>query len=782
MSPQIVSFFRNIQPKFFLSWSRRFFLVGVALSILFVIPLPWFPLQLGKLAIFSLSLFVSLLLFVLGGGMRTISKTSGSLLALAVWSLPLAYLVSWLLSADRFVGVLGSSIEQDTLLFVILCSLAFMLGFALLRSTHGARMLMKTAAAAVGVAALFQIIVIVFGTHLVPFSVFSDHSVNVVGKWNDLGLLAGLLLLLLIGWLEWASGSLIQRVLAGVGAFLLLCLLAVIQFPLVWALVLAGAALCGTLFFLLHRPEGLRASFPRVSMAGVVLAAILLVWGAAVNTGLTSLFPVSALEVRPSFSSTLEVDRATHGASARQLFFGAGPNTFGDAWLLHKPAGVNQTLFWNLNFNLGFSTFLTALQSVGLLGALAWLAPLLLLLYGLVRYLRAPPRREWATVAALSLVVGYFWCALLLYIPSENLLLLAFVFAGAAFGLMMSLTSTSSVAPPTSSARRIIAERVLIVAASVALLMLSLWGAVGVGRRFVSEIFVNQGSLLSAQPQNALALAVRAQRVEKTSDNLRLGLTAGYALLQQLANNSKPSPEEQQQFVVQAQQTLAVGQQAVLLNPHDYQAFLTLGNLYALLSSVGISGAGQSAVDAYQSAAEINPTDPEIPLQLARLAQASGNDSAAENFLSQALTLKPNYTDAILFVVQYAVAHNDIPTAIAAAGQAVQSAPGIPSSWFELGLLYYSKNDFANAIPALEQAVKLENDYANARYFLGLSYAAQGRATDAVAQFENLATTNPNNAEVALILNNLKQGKEPFAGAKPPITPTPQERATAPLP
>jgi hypothetical protein len=57
-----------------------------------------------------------------------------------------------------------------------------------------------------------------------------------------------------------------------------------------------------------------------------------------------------------------------------------------------------------------------------------------------------------------------------------------------------------------------------------------------------------------------------------------------------------------------------------------------------------------------------------------------------------------------------------------------------------------------------------------------------GRNADAIAQFEQLAITNPDNQEVAFILTNLKEGKSPFADAQPPIDNKPEKRKTLPVP
>ncbi len=166
---------------------------------------------------------------------------------------------------------------------------------------------------------------------------------------------------------------------------------------------------------------------------------------------------------------------------------------------------------------------------------------------------------------------------------------------------------------------------------------------------------------------------------------------------------------------------------------------------------------------------------------MARLAASEGNQNLTTTYLTKALTLKSNYTDAILLVVQLDVANKDIPNAIKAATAAAQTAPGVAPIWFELGLLYYSAGDATHAAQALAQAIKIQPDYANAKYFLGLSLYNLKDTADAIQQFKDLVASNPDNAEVKLILSNLQSGKKPFDGAQPPVTPTPQNRDTAPV-
>ena len=186
--------------------------------------------------------------------------------------------------------------------------------------------------------------------------------------------------------------------------------------------------------------------------------------------------------------------------------------------------------------------------------------------------------------------------------------------------------------------------------------------------------------------------------------------------------------------------------------------------MYHFLSALNIQGAYEQASTTYLAALARNPQSPFITLSLSRLAAARGDAGSTAYYLRQALTLKPNYTDAILFLVQLNVAQKDLPSAIQAAQAAVQSAPGVAPIWFELGLLYYADGNTKDAVPPLEQALKIEGDYANAKYFLGLSYYAQNRQIEAQRLFADLAQTNPDNVEVAAVLANMSAGKPAFAG------------------
>ncbi len=764
-----------------LTWAQGIYVAGLALGLIFIIPSAWFPLQLGKLVAVALCMTAAAILFVLSGSAPVLLRKRSLILIGAGALLPLSYGLSYMYSLDKAVGITGFSVESDTVLFVLLGFLTYTLGLGLFRTVWSARSLVSGLVGAALVVGFFQYIAILFGTALLP-AAFSDRSVNLVGKWNDLGLTIGFVVMLALFVLEFVDLSRRSKLLTAIGGVIALLLLTIIHFPLVWMLLLAFCLMFGLWSFVEKRGverRGFLRQIPILPVGGAALFGVLLLWGSIVNTTLTDkFFPVSSLEVRPSFSSTVGIIKDAHGASITRFLVGTGPETFGNQWLLHKPVTVNQSPFWNLDFNVGFSAFMTALGTVGLLGAIAWLVPCLLVLVALAAVVRSTlAKREQLVALTVGFAALYFWAAVIFYVPSAVLMLIAFALAGALFGFVFDRYGEEEL-PHT---RRI--QTVAVVAGTV-LAVVFVGTTFTLTKRAIAQGLTNQGliALQQNKPDDALAFAQRAQQVEIMGDDLRLAVDAGTAKLALLAQGAQnPTAQQIQEFAAQAQKTVPQGQMAVLRNPNDYRPYVSIGKVYDLLAALGVSGAYQNAQAAYAEAAKRNPTNPQIPLLMARLDATQNNIAGVQQNLSQALTLKPDYTDAILMVVQLDIAGNDIPSAIRASQAAVQSAPGVPSLWFQLGLLYYAANDTKDATPVLEQAVKLQSDYANAKYFLGLSYAAQGRTQDAIAQFTDLQKTNPDNQEVQLILRNLLSGKAPFEGAQPPVTTKPQNRTEAPI-
>ncbi len=754
------------------TWSRGLFLAGIVLALVLVIPAAWFPFQLSKVAVFSVALALAALMFTLSGGMREFLRSPGVRPTLLVLLLPLVYVLSAMVSLDSSVAWSGYAIEWDTVMFATLAALAFVFSSMFFKTQRTARMLYMSLFWAIAAAALFQCIAIMFGPSI-PGGTFADRSVNLVGKWNDLGILASVLGLFILVELQMRRPTHMMRGISIVLGLLVVALLGFVNFALAWTLLLVGALVVGVMSFMRVRAEegehhvqpGVLARIPWFAAAAAVLSIVFMMWGPFFNTSLTSVFPVSSLEVRPSYQTTTQALTAVREGSFSRAVVGMGPNTFGEIWLAQKPAEVNQSAFWSLDFNVGYSTLTTALGTVGFLGALAWVLPFILVIVAILRLMRMSVLSREDRAIGLSLGFGSLMLLIVmaLYVPSQNLILLALVLAGAAFGF---LWRQGRPAQEDETPSRMLQMSAL--ALALVLVVTSVLVAAKTSQRALAETYVGRAAvaLQEGKVDDAVMLSAKAVGVEETGDTLRMQINAGGSKLAQLAQVTEGDQADlQQQFQDSLQTTVVAGQKAVAKNTADYRPFFLMGQVYDLLSRLNVTGAYDQASSTYNAAMVRNPNNPAITLAMARLAAAQGDAAATEAYLRASLTQKPNYTDAILFLVQLSIAQNDINSAVQAAQAAVQSAPGVAPIWFQLGLLYYAGGASKDAIPALEQALKIQSDYANAKYFLGLSYYAQNRQVEALNLFEELARGNPDNAEVQTIISNMQAGRPALEAA-----------------
>ena len=222
-------------------------------------------------------------------------------------------------------------------------------------------------------------------------------------------------------------------------------------------------------------------------------------------------------------------------------------------------------------------------------------------------------------------------------------------------------------------------------------------------------------------------------------------------------------------------------QTAINFDKTNYINWFTLGRVYEILAGAGMEGASDNAKSSYAEAQKLNPNMPALYLASARVAMLTNNLEEAKVNIDKTLALKVNYADAYFTRAQIEAAGNNIGAAIKSVESAALIDSGNVGLQFQLGILKYGQADYVGAVRAFEAATTITPDYANAKYFLGLSNYNVGRKENALKQFNEILVTNPDNAEVKLIISNLEAGKQPFAGAKPPVTNTPEKRTEPPI-
>ena len=151
------------------------------------------------------------------------------------------------------------------------------------------------------------------------------------------------------------------------------------------------------------------------------------------------------------------------------------------------------------------------------------------------------------------------------------------------------------------------------------------------------------------------------------------------------------------------------------------------------------------------------------------------NAQAQEKFdlaiikLDEALELKNDYAAARFLLVFANDLAGNVQQAISEARQVLAADPRDVGALLQLGLLQYRTNDFTGAKATLERLLTVQANNADGRYMLGITEARLGNTSEALRLFTALAKENPNNVQVAQILNNLQSGRAALANIDNPL-------------
>jgi len=758
-----------------------FFIVGVLLLLLpfFFIPSVLVAIPAAK----ALLIFVAVALTTIAWVLTALRDGSVSFprtwLLVAFGALSLVYLLASVFFGQMGTSLVGDGATTDTFVSILAASLLVLLIPAAVRSKRD--MLLSYAAVIIGflVVFLIQLVRLFVDVDTFTLSALFTSTATVFGKWNDLGIFSGLILLLSVLALELFRTDKVVRTVLYVVSVLSVFMLAVVQFTPVWYVVGIFFLLFVIYQLSLRQRSSAGSFFPVFAGIVVVLAAFFIFAGGPVETTLTNQFNTGQVEVRPSWEATFSVAGETLRESP---VFGAGPNRFSEAWFMNKPDGVNGTAFWNVAFNMGVGFIPTSLVTVGLLGFIAWIAVLILFLYLGARYLFRSSYDPTSRYFVISSFLGalYAWIFFVIYTPGLVMFTMAFILTGL---FLASLQQAHVIGNWTFSFSEHQTYNFVGALISVVVIIVVGVGAYATISRFSGGVLHRQG-IVRAQAGDIDGAERSVQRALQFGERALLYRTlAGIQTTQLnsvLQQEGVGVEELRTQFQSVLSNAVSSAQRATAVADGDYRNFMILGRIYADLVPVGVQGAYDTALQTYENARERSPHAPDVLLALANLEVRNGNNTAAREYIFEALDIKPNYTDAIFLLSQIDIAEGNVAQAISSVEAATILAPNNPAVFFQLGILQYSSNNFSASAAAFERAVSINRSYANARYFLGLSYDQLGRRDEAIAQFEVVQKLNPDNQEVINILSNLRDNLPPFSNVQPPLDDEPESRDELP--
>lgn len=738
-----------------------------------------------------------------------------SLINAAILAVVVILFLSTMFSPQSLKGLWGADQTGERFFSFVVFGLLFFTAGGVLYSKKESERLLGWLCAGAFVLAIFSLIQF-FSPSIIPFSSLARPDVNPIGTVNGLGVFLGLFLVYVIGVLANAKRdelSKYPRIALYLFAVALLANLLIINFRSIWVgLVVGVVVLLGFQFLAAPASQQGSALQKRSGLALLFLMLAVLTFLILVNRPLVTVNGIPA-EITPSYKATFDVARQ---ALKNDVLLGSGPGTFGLAYSLYRDLSINQTNFWGVRFNNGIAFMPTALGTTGIIGALAFLALAIIAVASFVRYVTRFKVEDPLIIAgAAAIVYGFFmwWVYMSSFATNAVLFLLAGV-------LIARMNEVSPEGEPRSLWR--ISERAVsftapwtTFAVSLGIIFLMVGGVTmmyySVQQYLGAVAYAKAVEAYSADQNADAALEALNRAISNHSSNDQYYRAATQMLMQKVqAILNSPADAANREAILNNLQvtvtnTINTATRATQLNPADSLNWSQLGAVYQLIVPV-FQGSEQFAAQAYDKALQLDPSNPSLEFHKAsayvaladriavllsqggqtgdsRTNMEKARADALENArkaLEHSLKLKPDYSQSNYLLAQVLLKQGNTSRAIEQVEAVKKIAPFDIGVAFQLGVLYYQSAQYAKAEAEFVRAVAMNENYSNARYFLGLLYDRAGEKDKAIAEFERIAALNPDNAEVPVILRNLKAGKPALATISPPA-PAPSERREPPV-
>ncbi len=613
-----------------------------------------------------------------------------------------------------------------------------------------------------------------FGKFYFPFDFAKISSFNTIGTVNSLGVFAALLLPLIIS-LFFISKRLI-RVFLIIFGLVNLVLILLVNFWVAWIILLIGMA--AILIFGISR----RGAFPTSWLSLLMFLVVISLCFGIFRIMIPGL-PATPLEVSPSQRATFDIARETlMDRSPIFLLFGSGPSTFVYDYSKFKPEAINQTVLWAVRFGSGASEILDKLATTGILGLISFFGILAVFFWiGIKALISSPKVEKKDSLWVLSLGLFSSWLAVaasfFFYPANLSLSFLFWVFT-AGFVVFVESQKVKSWELKAGSLANVGVSFLLIF-----ILILGIGLFFLTGQRYIAQIRHLDGIGAFQRGDNQAAENYLLSAISHTAgsqDDYWRDLSQIYLFRIDEELSKKDVPTEELQRVVPPLVSNAINsaKRATDISPKNVANWSVRGFVYRNIINL-ITGAENWAINSYEEAIKLEPTNPYLYTELGRIYLAKNEREKAKEQFQKALDLKLDYAPAHFQMATLAYLEGKTGEAIEKMEMAKTLAPSDVGIAFQLGVLYYNEKEFEKAKAEFERAVSLNENYSNARYFLGLIYDQKKKTSEAISQFEKIAELNPDNEEVKKILVNLKAGKPALEGitpSQPPIEEKPAEK------
>jgi tetratricopeptide (TPR) repeat protein len=194
-------------------------------------------------------------------------------------------------------------------------------------------------------------------------------------------------------------------------------------------------------------------------------------------------------------------------------------------------------------------------------------------------------------------------------------------------------------------------------------------------------------------------------------------------------------------------------------DPANYEALLLKSNI--LISQ----GDATNAITHLERVRSIYSTDPAVCAQLAVAHLMNLDIPKARACLNQALSVNPNFADAILLLAELDIRQGKAHSAIAAMQKLAQQQPELARAHVLLAEAYVGQKDYRSAIAVYRHMMELFPENADVPLLLGLRFVEQEQMADARQAFEKSLELAPQSISALEQLVNLDLAEKQYAAA-----------------
>lgn len=686
-----------------------------------LLPFVFLPVSVGgilalKGAVFYTGTFLAVSAWFVGqfiAGSITVPK-SKTLLILAGWVV-LSFIAA-LFSKNVSVSLWGRGFALDSFVTVLTLGLfAFIISLASMEQGRLAKVFL--AGFLGSVAAVFLQVVLYLSQNFSFVAKYFGHVANqgtLVGSWIDFGYFVAYTFVLALLMCEVFRPKKFIKAISLGALVLTLIVMAFLNIGIVWVFATVAALIVFVYKSSVERSDikalkkaqmdlqedsGKNAVFPFFAFGSLLVGLFFFLSSASVGYSLARSAGLIFNDVRPSFVSTMQVDRSALYVNPA---FGIGPGRFGNAWNMYHPAAINQTTVWNNQFETGYSYVSSMLATNGILPTLAVLALFVfVIIQGFKAFALALPDKFSRFISVTSLVVVIaFFLLLLTATPGMAIIITSFLFIGILAGIP-SLSDKKHVItfnylkdPRTS----FFAILVLVVA-----IMTSFSAVYFSVNKFAGTVYYNRAFFAKDAP-SAVSKVEKAIALSPNDIYLQARTNLFVSEFTTEARKEAPDKTALQSYFSLAEQS---AQGAVAWDSTDSGNWLALSQVYQLVISKEKPETAQNALQAAQQAVKYSPKNPLPLLSLAQISIATGDTDKAYGYIADAIALKANYLDAYVLKAQLKQVAGDTNGARDALLAYIQVEPFDPSGYIVLGNFYAGNKDTARAIEAFTQVKTL---------------------------------------------------------------------------